>query len=50
MNYLYFNLIFCKVYAQFSLDAAKFLNLNKPSIYLYVEVKEFVRARVVDNH
>ena len=34
MNYLYFNLIFCKVYAQFTLEAAKFLNLNKPSIYL----------------
>ena len=32
MNYLYFNLIFCKVYAQFSFGAAMFLNLNKPSI------------------
>ena len=34
MNYLYFNLISCKVYAQFSFGAAMFLNLNKPSIYL----------------
>ena len=36
MNYLYFNLNFYKVYAQFSFGAAMFLNLNKPSIYLSI--------------
>ena len=44
MNYLYFNLIFCKVYAQFSFGAAMFLNLNKPSIYLSVQQSMYVES------
>ena len=36
MNYLYFNPIFCKVYAQFSFETATFLNLNKPSSYVSI--------------
>ena len=48
MNYLYFNLIFCKVYAQFSFEAAMFLNSNKPSIYLSIYLAKLKSYGVAD--